>query len=46
MSFTPLVKNAVLPLYYLNCLLLLSYFRGILTILATRQKSGFNIIFR
>ena len=46
MSFTPPIKNAVLLLYYPNCLPLLSYFRGILTILAVRQEGVLSIVFR
>ena len=41
-----LIKNVVLPLYYPNCLPLLNYFRGILIILAVRQKSILSIGFR
>ena len=45
-SFTPLIKNAVLLLYCPNCLLLLSYFRGILAILAARQEGVLGIVSR
>ena len=45
MTFTPLIKNTVLLLYYPNYLLPLSYFRGILTVLAAGQKDIFNINF-
>jgi len=44
-SFTPPIKNTVLPLYHPNYLLPLSYFRGILTILAASQKGILSIIF-
>ena len=46
MSFTLPIKNAVLLLYYPNYLPPLSYFRGILAILATRQEGVLGIIFR
>ena len=46
MSFTPLIKNAVLPLYCPNYFPPLSHFRGILTVLAIRQKGVLSIIFR
>ena len=46
MSFTLLTKNVVLLLYYYNCLLLLSYFRGILTVLAIRQEGVLRVVFR
>ena len=46
MSFIPPIKDAVLLLYYPNCLPLLSYFRGILTILAVRQEGVLGIVFR
>jgi hypothetical protein len=45
-SFTLLIKNAVLPLYCPNCLPLLSHFRDILTVLATRQEGVLGIVFR
>jgi hypothetical protein len=45
-SLTPPIKNAVLPLYYPNCFPSLSYFRGILTILAARQEGVLGIVFR
>jgi hypothetical protein len=44
-SFTPPIKNAVLPLYWPNCLPPLSYFRGILTVLAARQERVLGIVF-
>ena len=46
MSFTPPIKNAMLPLYYPNCLSPLSNFRGILTVLAARQEGVLGIVFR
>ena len=46
MSFTLPIENAVLPLYCLDCLPPLSYFRGILAILAVRQEGVLSIIFR
>ncbi len=46
MSFTPLTKNVVFPLYCHNCLPPLSYFRGILTVLAVRQEGVFRVVFR
>jgi hypothetical protein len=45
-GFTLPIENAVLPLYCPNCLPLLSYFRGILAILAARQKGVLRVIFR
>jgi len=45
-SFTPPIKNAVLLLYYPNYLPPLSYLRGILAILATRQEGVLGIVFR
>jgi hypothetical protein len=45
-SFTPPIKNIMLPLYSPNCLPPLSYFRGILAILAIRQEGVLGIIFR
>ena len=46
MSFTPPIKSVVLPLYFPNCLPPLSYFRGILAILAVRQEGVLSIVFR
>ena len=46
MSFTPPIKNTVFPLYYPNCLPLLSHFRGILAILAAKQEGFLSIVFR
>ena len=46
MSFTPLIKNVVLLLYCPNCLPPLSYFRGILVILAVRQEGVLGVVFR
>ena len=46
MSFTLLNKNAVLPLYCPNYFPPLSYFRGILAILAVRQEGVLKVIFR
>ena len=46
MSFTPPIKNTVPPLYCHNCLPPLSYFRGILTILAVRQEGVLRVVFR
>jgi hypothetical protein len=45
-SFTPPTKNAVLPLYCYNFLPPLSYFRGILTVLAARQEGVLRVVFR
>ena len=46
MSFTLLIKNAVLLLYCPNYFLPLSYFRSILAILAVRQEGVLSIVFR
>ena len=46
MTFTLLNENVVFLLYCPNCLLPLSYFRGILAILAVRQEGVFKVIFR